>query len=61
LKKESTGVLAIMGILSIIAGITVIVITIIEFLNHSQSFSSTGIGIALGVVLIVMGIISRNE
>jgi uncharacterized membrane protein HdeD (DUF308 family) len=50
-----------MGILSIIAGIIVVILTMIEFVNHNQSLGSTGIGIALGIILIVMGFISRNE
>jgi uncharacterized membrane protein (DUF485 family) len=53
--------LAIMGILSIIAGIIVVVITVFEFMHHNLSLGSTGIGIALGIILIVMGFISRTE
>jgi uncharacterized membrane protein (DUF485 family) len=61
LKRKETGILAVMGILSIIAGVIVLIITGIEFISHSVSFGSTGIGIALGVILIVMGFISRTE
>jgi uncharacterized membrane protein (DUF485 family) len=61
LKRKETGILAIMGILSIVAGIIVVILTVVEFMNHAQSLGSTGIGIALGVILIVMGFISRKE
>jgi hypothetical protein len=60
LKRKGTDILAIMGMLSIIAGIIVIILTVIEFINHNQSLGSTGIGIALGVILIAMGSISRH-
>jgi hypothetical protein len=60
LKRKETGILALMGILSIIAGIIAVIITAIEFIDHNMSFSSTGIGIALGVILIAMGFISRT-
>jgi len=61
LKKKGTSTLAIMGVLSIIAGIIVIVLTVIEFINRNQSLGSSGIGIALGIILIVTGFISRNQ
>jgi len=61
LKRKEPAILAIMGILSIIAGIIVVIITVIEFMKHNQSLGSTGIGIVLGVILIVMGFVSRSE
>ena len=61
LKRKGTDILTIMGMLSIIAGIIVLILTVIEFINHNQSLGSTGIGIALGVILIAMGFIPRHE
>jgi hypothetical protein len=60
LKRKGTDILTVMGMLSVIAGIIVIILTLIEFINHNQSLGSTGIGIALGVILIAMGSISRH-
>jgi len=61
LKRKGTDILTIMGMLSIIAGIIVLILTVIEFIDHNQSLGSTGIGIALGVILIAMGFIPRHE
>jgi Zn-dependent protease with chaperone function len=61
LKRKGPDILKIMGMLSIIAGIIVMILTVIEFINHNQSLGSTGIGIALGVILIAMGFIPRHE
>ncbi|HML03499.1 MAG TPA: hypothetical protein VK487_09030 [Candidatus Bathyarchaeia archaeon] len=61
MKRKGTDILTIMGMLSIIAGIIVLILTVIEFIDHNQSLGSTGIGIALGVILIAMGFIPRHE
>jgi len=61
LKRKGTNLLTIMGTFSIIAGIIVIILIVIEFINQNQSLGSTGIGIALGVILIAMGFIPRHE